>query len=67
MEIIGVAGIPEVHPGDELGPMVLQAASAQGTPIEDGDVVVVTQKIVSKAEGQLVDLSTVEPSKKAIV
>ena len=66
MEIIGVAGIPEVHPGDELGPMVLQAASAQGTPIEDGDVVVVTQKIVSKAEGQLVDLSTVEPSKKAL-
>ena len=65
LEIIGVTGIPEVRPGDQLGPMILRATSAQDTPIENGDVVVVTQKVVSKAEGRLVDLSTVEPSQKA--
>ncbi len=66
LEIIGLTGIPEIRPGDDLGPMILQTASAQGTPIQDADVVVVTQKIVSKAEGRLVELSTVEPSKKAL-
>ena len=56
-----MAGIPEVRPGDELGPMIASAAS-----LEDGDVVVVTQKIVSKAEGRLVDLGDVTPSPFAV-
>ncbi len=66
MEVIGIAGIPEVRPGDELGPMIASAASGGGVPIESGDVVVVTQKIVSKAEGRLVDLEDVAPSPFAI-
>ena len=66
MEVIGISGIPEVRPGDALGPMVAAAASGAGVPIEAGDVVVVTQKIVSKAEGRLVDLEGVTPSPFAV-
>lgn len=62
LHIIGIAGIAEVRPGDNLALLITQAAQAQGTPLQNGDVVVVTQKIVSKAEGRLVDLAKVEPS-----
>jgi coenzyme F420-0:L-glutamate ligase/coenzyme F420-1:gamma-L-glutamate ligase len=62
IQIIGVTGLPEVKAGDPLGEMVVAAAARQGTPVESGDVLVVTQKVVSKAEGRVVDLKTVEPS-----
>lgn len=66
LSVIGVTGIPEVQPGDDLAAMTLRAAQSQGTPPEPGDVLVFTQKIVSKAEGALVDLRTVEPSALAV-
>ena len=59
---IGIAGMPEVDEGCDLAEMILKASVAQGTPFEHGDIVVVTQKVVSKAEGRTVDLATVEPS-----
>ncbi|MEK7777027.1 MAG: coenzyme F420-0:L-glutamate ligase [Chloroflexota bacterium] len=62
IRIIAIEGLPEFKPGIDLAPLVLQAAQAQGTPLEEGDIVVVTQKVVSKMEGSLVDLSTVTPS-----
>lgn len=62
VRFIGVTGIPEISPGDPLSSIILGAVEAQGTPLQDGDVLIVTQKIVSKAEGQIVDLSTVVPS-----
>ena len=62
VRVIGITGIPEVHPGDDLADLILDAARRQDTPPVDGDVLVVTQKVVSKAEGQVVVLSTVEPS-----
>jgi coenzyme F420-0:L-glutamate ligase/coenzyme F420-1:gamma-L-glutamate ligase len=62
LRIIGITGIPEVSRGDDLAPLIFDAAQAQGTPFEANDVVVVTQKIVSKAEGAVVDLREVEPS-----
>jgi coenzyme F420-0:L-glutamate ligase/coenzyme F420-1:gamma-L-glutamate ligase len=62
VRIIGLEGIPEVHPGDDLSAMIVAAASGGGASIEDGDVLVVTQKVVSKAEGRIVDLDTVTPS-----
>jgi coenzyme F420-0:L-glutamate ligase/coenzyme F420-1:gamma-L-glutamate ligase len=65
VRIIGVAGMPEVRPGDDLAALILEAARGQGADVEDGDVLVVTQKIVSKAEGRLVDLRQVEPSPRA--
>ncbi len=65
VQIIGVAGMPEIRPGDDLAALILEAARGQGMDVEDGDVLVVTQKIVSKAEGRLVDLRQVEPSARA--
>lgn len=65
VQVIGIAGMPEVRPGDDLAALILEAARGQGVEIEDGDVLVVTQKIVSKAEGRLLDLREVEPSPQA--
>jgi coenzyme F420-0:L-glutamate ligase / coenzyme F420-1:gamma-L-glutamate ligase len=62
LRVIAVRGLPEVRPGDDLGVLLCQALAAGGPALEDGDIVVVTQKVVSKAEGRLVDLRTVEPS-----
>lgn len=59
---IGIAGLPEISVGCDLANMILNATEAQGTSLEHGDIVVVTQKIVSKAEGRTVELGTVEPS-----
>ncbi len=66
VHIVPVGGIGEVRPGDDLAAIVVGAAAAQGTPLQDGDVVVVTQKIVSKAEGRMVALAEVVPSPAAL-
>ena len=62
IEIIGVTGLPEIRSGDALSALIATACVDQGTPVAEGDILVVTQKIVSKAEGRLVRLSSVEPS-----
>lgn len=62
LQIFGIAGLPEIQPGADLADLVATAAAATGTPLADGDVVVVTSKIVSKAEGRLVELADVTPS-----
>ena len=59
LEILPVRGIPEVRPGDDLSNLLSRAT---GEDLREGDILVVTHKIVSKAEGQIVDLSAVEPS-----
>lgn len=66
LQIFGVPGLPEIVPGSDLAAMILTAAAEAGTPLADGDVVVVTSKIVSKAEGRLVELADVEPSPFAV-
>lgn len=66
MEIIGLPELPEVQPGDDLVAMIGDAVEHAGVGLRDDDVLVVTQKIVSKAEGQIVDLRTVEPSPFAV-
>lgn len=65
LQIFGVPGLPEIEPGADLAVLIIEAAAASGSPLADGDVVVVTSKIVSKAEGRLVELSDVEPSQFA--
>lgn len=62
VQIFSLPKVPEVQPGDDLAAMVVDAAIAGGAPLQDGDILVVTQKVVSKAEGRVVDLRTVEPS-----
>ena len=66
IELIGVTGLPEINTGDMLGPLIVGAAVDQGSPVHTGDVVVVTQKIVSKAEDRLVRLDSVSPSAFAL-
>jgi coenzyme F420-0:L-glutamate ligase/coenzyme F420-1:gamma-L-glutamate ligase len=69
LAIWGVEGIGEVRPGDDLGRLITRACSAPPNgPLLDGDVIVVTQKVVSKAEGRLVAVDPDDPrSHKAIV
>jgi coenzyme F420-0:L-glutamate ligase/coenzyme F420-1:gamma-L-glutamate ligase len=62
IRVIGLEGMPEVRAGDDLSAQIMDAARSQGTPLEAGDVLVVTQKIVSKAEGRVVPIDSVEPS-----
>jgi coenzyme F420-0:L-glutamate ligase/coenzyme F420-1:gamma-L-glutamate ligase len=62
LQIFGVAGLPEIQVGADLAAGILDASRAAGTPLLDGDVVVVTSKIVSKAEGRTVELDDIEPS-----
>jgi coenzyme F420-0:L-glutamate ligase/coenzyme F420-1:gamma-L-glutamate ligase len=60
LSIIPIGGIGEIRPGDELAEMIADAANAQETPLADGDCLVVTQKVVSKAEGRLVPLDPLD-------
>ena len=60
LEVLAVEGLPEVHPGDDLAQLIASHAS-----LVDGDVVVVAQKVVSKAEGRFRRLSEVTPSAEA--
>jgi coenzyme F420-0:L-glutamate ligase / coenzyme F420-1:gamma-L-glutamate ligase len=64
LELIALEGIPEVAPGDDLAALISDAAGSIG--VRDDDVLVVTQKVVSKAEGRLVELASVEPSAMAL-
>ena len=62
IEVIGITGIPEITGGEPLGALIADAARNQGTPLQTGDALVVTQKIVSKAERRLFDLNAIRPS-----
>ena len=62
VRILSVPGIPIIVPGDDLAGLIQQAAENASLAVKDGDIVVVTQKIVSKAEGCLVSLADVTPS-----
>jgi coenzyme F420-0:L-glutamate ligase/coenzyme F420-1:gamma-L-glutamate ligase len=66
LQILPLHGLPEIRPGDDLAGLLLAAAAQRGPRIETGDIVVVAQKAVSKAEGRLVRLSTVTPSPFAV-
>ncbi len=62
LTIFGVPGLPEIADGADLAALIAEAAAASGQPLADGDVVVVTSKIVAKAEGRTVALDSVTPS-----
>lgn len=58
----GIEGIGEIRPGDQLGDIIADAcAGPPNGPLQDGDVLVVTQKVVSKAEGRLVEVNPEDP------
>jgi coenzyme F420-0:L-glutamate ligase/coenzyme F420-1:gamma-L-glutamate ligase len=60
VELLGVEGLPEVRPGDDLAVLIAERAA-----LHNGDVIVVAQKVVSKAEGRLVELDSVTATKEA--
>ncbi len=62
VKIIPVMGLPIIKEGDDLGELIYRAAEKQGTPIEEGDIIVVTHVIVSRAEGNIINLDEVTPS-----
>ena len=66
LQVFAVPGLPLVHAGDDLGAIITAALRAHGPVPRDGDVIVVAQKIVSKAEDRYVDLRSVRPSAAAV-
>ena len=64
-QIIGIEGLPIIKTGDNLAELVCKAAEKQGIPVRDGDILVVTHVIVSRAEGKIVNLDDVVPSEFA--
>ena len=62
INIIALEKIPLIKEGDDLAKIIVQASLEEGVPIEDGDVIVVSQKVVSKAEGRIVNLHGVKAS-----
>jgi coenzyme F420-0:L-glutamate ligase/coenzyme F420-1:gamma-L-glutamate ligase len=66
LSLFSLHGIPEIERGTALAPLLLQAVERAGLALEDGDVLVLAQKIVSKAEGRQVKLGDVVPSARAL-
>lgn len=66
LRLVALPGIPEVRPGDDLSDLILLALAGAREALRAGDVLVIAQKIVSKAEGRYVDLAEVTPTTAAI-
>ena len=58
LQVIGLPQLPEIHPGDDLIGAIGDSIAASGQGVREDDILIVTQKVVSKAEGRLVDLRT---------
>src|ERR1700674_360586 len=65
VRLIRLRGLPEIHPGDNLSELIARAARQARMQFENGDILVVAQKIISKAEGALARLVTISPSPRA--
>ena len=65
MQLIALPGLPMVRPGDVLADQILAGVAAAGETLQTGDVLVIAQKIVSKAEGRYADVKEVTPSNRA--
>ncbi len=65
LRIAGLTTLPEVKPGDGLGLLIREAAEREGKTLDSNTILVMAQKIVSKSEGALVDLRTIQPSEFA--
>jgi coenzyme F420-0:L-glutamate ligase / coenzyme F420-1:gamma-L-glutamate ligase len=61
-----LAGVPLIQPGDDLAALTRLALQATGIALQDGDILVYAQKVISKAEGRLVNLASVRPSPRAL-
>jgi coenzyme F420-0:L-glutamate ligase/coenzyme F420-1:gamma-L-glutamate ligase len=66
LTVTGVEGVPPVHRGDDLAALLISAIEAQGLQPANDDIFVIAQKVVSKAEGRLLNLASVDPSPEAL-
>ncbi len=66
IQLMGLTKIPLVDEGDNLQELILKSAKLQGITLEDGDILVVAETLISKAEGNFIDLESMVPSNKAI-
>lgn len=66
IQLLAIRNLPEIQPGDDLGSLLVHAIAAGKLTLQDGDILIVAQKIVSKSEGRLVNLAEVEPSALAV-
>ena len=66
IEIIGIEGLPIIEEGDDLSALILETLNYQGSPLQSGDIVVLSHVIVSRAEGRTIDLRVIEPSDIAL-
>ena len=66
LTLFALPGIPSVQPGDDVAALLLAALDDAAISLQDGDVLVIAQKVISKAEGRLVQLSTVIPGQEAL-
>jgi len=67
VSVIGLEKIGLVKPGDDLPRLIMEAAQSENVELNDGDVVVVSQKVISKADGLLVDITNITPARKSIL
>ena len=65
LEVLGLENIGEIRTGDSLGELIVAACLRQGIELSDNDVLVIAQKIVSKAEGRIINLKDIEASERA--
>jgi coenzyme F420-0:L-glutamate ligase/coenzyme F420-1:gamma-L-glutamate ligase len=65
LTLTALPGIPLIQSGDDLAEIILQALKRAGLSLQDGDILVLAQKIVSKAEGRMLNLNTLQPSPRA--
>ena len=66
VQILGLAGLPEIRPGDDLAALIFNRCQASGFLLEPGDICIITHRVVSKAEGAILDLKTIHPSPFAV-
>src|SRR3970040_1332104 len=65
-EVIGIVGLPEIRKGDDLGRLMVEAAASQGTALREGDLLVVSQRVVSNSEGRVWRLAARPPPPPAL-
>ncbi len=66
IDLIGLKGIPIIKPGDNISKIILEALKFNNIVLEDGDIIIIAQTIISKSNGRIKNLKNITPSKKAI-
>jgi coenzyme F420-0:L-glutamate ligase/coenzyme F420-1:gamma-L-glutamate ligase len=66
IQVIGIGDLPLIREGDDLGELILESLKRMGIALMDNDILVITEKVVSKAEGRLVKLEDVVPTERAV-